>query len=306
MATGGHVGVSNAPENLIAGHVGVSGVPKKLIKGWIGDENNVPKLFYTGVSHGEDVITSSGTWTVPTGVTKIDIFCVGGSGGNCFPSRYEGSSGSYDTQSGYGNDYDEWRDYYAWGGSGYTSTALQVLVTPGETLVVSTGGKGSDGSGKVIISGETTAKYDAGRGGTSSVNRGATVLCSAQGGYPAATPADASSSVPGSSDTTVTKGGNGGSGGRSAGLYFRKYNWQSDVFVSPSWARRVNGTNGSNGGNATASGEYENFYNGSTSSWSVSSSNLATGQGSTTRAFGEQGGTLYDNFGEGGTVIIRW
>ena len=326
MATGGHVGgTSNVPKNLIGGWVGGdSNAPKKLLKGWIGDEGNVPKLFFSGEIHGEVVFTESDTWVVPVGVTKIDIFCVGGAGGCCAPSAWEKISGGgysdfYLKQNLYGIDHenegtvgaDSWNiNCGAWGGSGYTTTQLQVTVTPGETLTISVGSYGGDGNGKHVVDGET---YDnaqaAGRGGTSSVKRGTTSLCAANGGYGASTPTEATSTSPGSGATTVTKGGNGGSGGRSAGLCSLYLNYSQDEYASPSWSRDVRGLNGSDGGNGSAedgTGKYNNWYSGSSTNWSVGSSNFASGQGSTTKAFGEAGGVLYDNFGEAGTVIIRW
>lgn len=305
----GTVGLpNNVRGNIIGGWVGIGSGKAKLIGGWVGDSSNHPKQIYsTETSHGEKVFTASETWTVPLGVTKIDIFCIGGAGGSCEPSRCYQSGSTYDYEGGYGQDDNTSETIQAIGGSGYTKTVLQASVTPGETLAVSVGTRGNDGAGREVFDGTTDrTSYAATRGGTSSVYRGSTSLCSADGGYPASTPNPASTSAPSSSDTTVTKGGNGGSGGRSAGLYAWRYNYNTGAYVSPSWARRVHGTNGSNGGNATANGEYENLVNGRTSSWSISSSNLATGQGSTTKTFGEQGGTLYDNFGESGTVIIRW
>lgn len=307
----GTVGLpNNVRGNIIGGWVGINGGKAKLIGGWVGDSSNHPKQIYsTETSHGEKVFTASDTWEVPSGVTKIDIFCVGGAGGNCERSYCYAEHGSLvDSESGYGVDYElDGQEALTYGGSGYTHTESQVTVTPGETLVVSVGSVGSRGHGREYYNGTTQRTSQAATdGGASGVYRGSTALCTAAGGKKASTPNPASSSTPGSSETTVTKGGNGGSGGKSTGLYYWKYNYNTSAYVSPSWARRVNGANGSDGGNATASGVYENFYNGQSYSWTVASSSLATGQGTTTKAFGESGGTQYDNFGEDGTVIIRW
>jgi len=39
------------------------------------------------------VFTSSTTWTVPVGVTSVDVFCVGGGGGGAFSSNHTYSLG---------------------------------------------------------------------------------------------------------------------------------------------------------------------------------------------------------------------
>lgn len=301
---------NNIPKDMVGAWIGnASNVPKKILNMWIGDASNQPKLFYTAETpHGQQVFTSSDTFTVPSGVSKIDIFCVGGAGGCCDESYcYTEHGNLIDSQSGYGEDFDISGGNLTYGGSGYTHTESQVAVTAGETLIVTVGSVGSRGCGRSVTNGTTDRTSQAASdGGTSGVYRGSTALCTATGGKKASTPNPSSSSTPQESDTTVTKGGNGGSGGKSTGLYYWKYNYNTSAYVSPSWARRVRGTNGSNGGNATANGQYENFYSGQTYSWTVPSSSLATGQGSTTKAFGESSGTLYDNFGESGTVIIRW
>ena len=313
MSSGGVVGLSNnARGKLIGGWVGINGSKAKLIKGWVGDENNKPKLIYTAeVVHGEQVFTSSGTFTVPSGVSKIDIFCVGGAGGNCDKSYYEATSGNTYLYNGMGGDHasstSDCHPAIAQGGSGYTHTEMQVSVSSGETLTVAIGAKGTDGTGRQYEDGTVIkSASDATDGGTSGVYRGATTLCSASGGKKASSPLTATSSTPSSGDTTVTKGGDGGSGGRSAGLWSRKENATTWDEMSPSWSRDVHGFNGYDGGNATAYGQYENYYNGQSYSWTVNSSSLASGQGTTTKAFGESGGTQYDNFGSSGTVIIRW
>lgn len=75
---------------------------------------------------GQQIFTSSGTFTVPAGVTTIDVFLVGGGGG----------SGT-DTSTGYGG-----------AGGGYTHTE-RLTVTPGAqaSVIVGAGGVGgNDGS----------------------------------------------------------------------------------------------------------------------------------------------------------------
>ena len=87
---------------------------------------------------------SSSTFTVPKGVKKIDVFCVGGGGGG-------GTQGGYmytlPTSSGP-------EEYYTniWGGGGggggYTNTMKNVAVTPGQQLSVVVGAGGAGGTTK--------------------------------------------------------------------------------------------------------------------------------------------------------------
>ena len=62
-------------------HVGVNGIPKECSDIYVG-VNGTPKSCYSGVKPGETIFTSSSTFTVPKGVKKIDVFCVGGGGGD--------------------------------------------------------------------------------------------------------------------------------------------------------------------------------------------------------------------------------
>ncbi len=76
----------------------------------------------------KNYITTSGTWTVPKGVTEVDLFLVGG-----------GASGARERGGG--------------GGSGYTETYLNVTVTPEDVINVTIGAGGvgitSNGVGNV-------------------------------------------------------------------------------------------------------------------------------------------------------------
>lgn len=84
---------------------------------------------------GEQIFTTVSTgstdsdlqyWTIPTGVTSINIYAVGGGGG--------GSSGRYSAGSGGGG-----------GGGGYVSVT-NLTVTPGEQLVFLIGARGAGGT----------------------------------------------------------------------------------------------------------------------------------------------------------------
>ena len=110
------------------------------------------------------------------------------------------------------------------------------------------------------------------RGGTSSVAAGVTTLVSAAGGYG------------GVSGTRRRSGGNGGSGG-GGGSY------GSDGTSGHHPRGGLGGSDGANGKNATDS--TQSSYNGYG----------GTGQGTTTRAFGESTGEIFAGGGNGGNYI---
>ena len=129
-------------------------------------------------------ITSSRNYTIPSGYTSVDIFCVGGGGGG--GRGQDGTS----TTAGYGG---------GGGGGGYTKTVKNVAVSTGQVLscVIGDGGYANSASGIR-------------NGGTSSVSRSGTVLCSADGGV-----------SPTYKGYTGQKGGSGGGeGGANNSSYF--------------------------------------------------------------------------------------
>lgn len=88
---------------------------------------------------GQQVFTSSGTFSVPTSVRTIDIFCVGG-----------GASGEYRSSSG--------SKQGDGGGSGYTTTVKSYSVTPGSTFAVTIGaGAGASTAGTTTRNGSATS-----------------------------------------------------------------------------------------------------------------------------------------------------
>ena len=194
------------------------------------DPSSVKNAVYTTV--GPSLVTIAGTqdYVIPDGFTSADIFCVGGGGAG-------------------GNGYRYTSNAYQQGGGGYTATVYNIGVAAGQVLncVVGAGGA-PNGS----LSG------NGGTGGTTSVSRSGTVLCTANGGG-------------GGYNASLGEGGPGGSGGGTGG-----YN---DLDSRP-YIRAGEGGK-SDGGGASS-------YN--------------TGQGRTTRAFGEAGNTLYAGGGGGGGV----
>ena len=132
----------------------------------------------TKAAAGSKTFTSSGTFTVPAGVTSIDIFCVGGGA----------SGGSIATPSGGG------KRFTGGGGSGKTATKKAYTVTPGSSFTVTIGAGGSTY--------QPTGYTDytaAGSGGTTSFGS----VISASGGVGSA--------------SNSSSGANGGSGGGSRG-----------------------------------------------------------------------------------------
>lgn len=140
------------------------------------DSSSVKNATYTVV--GPTVITITGTqdYVIPEGFTSADIFCVGGGGA--------GGAGYWYTSMQY-------QEGGGGGGGGYTSTAFNIGVVAGQVLNCVIGAGGSP----------TTAINIPGHaGGTTSVSRSGSVLCTANGGN-------------GGGGANSNNGGSGGSGG---------------------------------------------------------------------------------------------
>ena len=92
---------------------------------------------------GQQIFTNSGNFTIPAGVTAIDVFLVGGGGGS-------------------GNEYNT-----GWGGSGggYTLTEKKLAVTPGTTasVLIGAGGVGVDGGATTFTIGSKTLTANGGK-----------------------------------------------------------------------------------------------------------------------------------------------
>lgn len=184
---------------------------------------------------GQQVLTSSGTFTVPAGVRSIDVFLVGGGGG--------GGAGEYSGSS----------PYYSGGGagSGYTNTIKSIAVTPGLACPYTVGAGGAGGTGNA---------GNGRSGGVSSITINGTSY-SANGG---------------NGNGTGASGGKGGSGGGGSSEY------------KPGSGGN-GGSNGSDGGYGTSSNGKPN-----------TGGKGGSGQGTTTRAFGENSNTLYAGGGGAG------
>lgn len=174
-------------------------------------------------NNGESVFTSSGVFTVPENIRKLNVFIVGGGG----PGR-AGQSGG--------------------GGGGYTATE-KLNVQPLDEIIVSIG----SGGGATY----TSSGFNYTNGSSTSVGG-----ISVSGGYA------------GSSE----RGGNGGSGGGGGGY------------------AKAGGSGGSDGGNG---GDSQKAITTLTNITGWTDTFGGTGQGTTTRAFGESDGTLYAGGGGG-------
>lgn len=225
----------------------------------------------------ESIITSTSTWTVPSGVTSISIFCVGGGGG---------AGGSYHKNTTYGTDssgntyYDVISGAGASGAGGYTSTVKNITVTPGEILTITIGAGGSGGKGYYYYQGSSngnTSRTAGSRGGTTSVtNSSGTVLCSAAGGY--------GGNAYGSTSCVTYAGAAGGSGsGAVAGGAWG--------YTSSNGNFQTTGTNGSDGINGSSGGSSATYLSSQTASG-------GSGQGTTTYPFGLTTATLYASAGK--------
>lgn len=143
-------------------------------------DSNVTSSTVSGHPIGQQNFTSSGTFTVPTGVTSVDIVAVGAGGG--------GGSSDKDDETGGG------------GGGGALAYVNTVSTTPGESLTVTVGTGGAGGAG----GGDNGAA-----GNASSVSRSGTILVQANGGG-----GGQHIGAGGAGGTVVTgTGGAGGAGG---------------------------------------------------------------------------------------------
>lgn len=216
------------PETVLKGYKGYDATGKPFVGTYVptgGDSETTYEV--------EEILTS-GTFTVPAGVTSIDVHLVGGGAGG--PTTPNGVYGKTDTIIDEG---------YIGGGSGYTKTVTLDVVS-GETLDVTVGNGGAAGAD----------------GEASIIKRGSTILAQADGGK---------------------TDGSGGSGGGAAG-YVYAAGTQGFLVV----AGGSGGTDGNDG---------KTIY-----STAATFSLGGSGQGSTTRDFGESTGTLRCKGGAGSNV----
>ena len=87
----------------------------------------------------QQTFTTSGTFTVPAGATKMAVFALGGGSGGGLGNANSSTSGMYGTYTDFGS-----------GGNGGTSSAIagfkEISVTPAETFTVTIGAGGASNS----------------------------------------------------------------------------------------------------------------------------------------------------------------
>lgn len=234
-----YVGSNDSCKEISTMYMGNENTIKEVAEGYILDSNgNVSQVYSNAPDPGQQMFTSSGTFTVPKGVKSVDVFLVGG-----------GGSGGTSSSSGFNSE----KHYAAGGGGGggYTKTIKGISVTPGQSHSIVVAAGASKPSGSVL--GGT-------QGGTSSAFNN-----NAVGGY-------CGTLYSGDNNAQYSKHSNGGSGGGSPTITHA-----GSVFT---WLWYAGNDGASNGGSCATFG--------------------GSGQGTTTRAFGESSGTLYSGGGGGG------
>ena len=148
--------------------------------------NGSNKVLYANltipVPSGSQTFKSSGTFTVPAGVTRVTVFCVGGGAGSIDHYSFVNSSGN-GVYKGSGG-----------GGGGYTKTAT-ITVSPGQRISYTVGAGGA-----------RATRANANAGGTTTFSS-----CSASGGKGARYATNNLGSDSGG------EGGSGGGGGQGVG-----------------------------------------------------------------------------------------
>jgi len=86
------------------------------------------------------LFTTSGTWTAPTGVTRVRVWCIGGGGGGAFNNSCSGNG--------------------AYGGGGGTAVGVYTVVPgTGYTVTIGAGGAGATAATNVIGSAGGTTSF---------------------------------------------------------------------------------------------------------------------------------------------------
>ena len=232
-------------------------------------------------TEGIVTFTSSGSWTVPEGISYIDIFAVGGGGGGDGGNHtWAGDDTGYvDTSASSG------------GGSGYTQTIKNRSVTMGNILAINIGA-----GGNYTFSGSHgTAIYNGDKGKATSVSlNGTTILTANPGG-------GGSGTRGGSGGSGGGKSGNGGSDGSDGKR--RDGTSSSGVGIGQHTTTRafgeISGTlyAGGGGGSASAGGAG----GGGSGYGGYGSSGTGGGGGSA-----PPGGIYAGGYGGSGVVLIRW
>lgn len=220
LTAGTGVSVTNGVGSVTLANTGVTslvagtGISVSGATGAVTVTNTVAP--FAGIS--SQIFTSSGTFTIPSGITKLKVSVAGGGGGGTGQTSYFDGSGGFNDPATAGT---------------FAGAAIKYLtgLTPSATLTITIGGGGSAGG-----SGGTSST--GGAGGTSSVASG--------------TQAISTISATGGGSSTFSAGiFSGGGGGTSSGgdiSYFARTN------QGPSLFSYLNGTGRGGGGNGSAAG----------------------------------------------------
>jgi uncharacterized protein YjdB len=182
-----------------------------------------------GLLPWKKVFNSSTTWTVPTGVTSVDVFLVGGGGGGANTCNMNGQ-------------------YAAGGSSGFTKTVLAVAVTPGQQITIEVG---AGGTGVTSTNGTAPAYYAGGVGGYSRFNNDNNIK--ALGGGSSATLTYAGTGGSGGGAGINQGGGSGGSDGSNAygtgqGTTTKEFGESTGTLYAGGGGGGLYNTTGANGG----------------------------------------------------------
>ncbi len=244
------------------------------------------------VVHGQQVFTSSGTFTVPTGITSIDLFGVGGGcGGHAYRTNADESDG-----------------IAGGGGGGYTTTVRNLSVAPGQVLNINIG---AGGAGGIVPSRKPWDPLKASSGGSTTISRNGAELLTAAGGQSYAPwGINAPSTIYGSNGgsggggggrSITAHGGSDGSDGQGAASYVgkgqhtttRAFAESSNTLYAGGGGCGAQSRSGGNGG-AGGGGNGQSYSNYGT----AGVAGTGGGGGGGVNASGSPGG--------GGIVIIRW
>ncbi len=230
--------------------------------------------------------TQNGTYTIPTGYSKMDAFAVGGGGGaNSANADYEGNGG----------------------GGGYTGVVYGVSISPGESISIGVG------AGNIYSSSSITGTS---RGGTSFVSRASGKILEALGGWHGDSDSYSNSSDGGSGGgagidqgsrgkISGNGGSNGGNGGTTSGGSSSGNNGHGQGTTTKSWGNGTLYAGGGGGGNRY--GPYNGYSPGTGGAGGGGNGAMGGGAGANGAANtggGAGGGSLKGGGGTGGSGIV--
>lgn len=237
--------------------------------------------FYSGYSsatcatnaQGSKTFTASGTFTVPSNVNTIDVFCVGGGGGNTSKYRCGGGGGGYTAYKtkisvSAGTTYTVTIGAGGTAGTGGTTSFGSLVSATGGTSDTSSGGDGGSGGGSSMAAGHN-ANYFGLTGGSNGGNGGGLTDTSANKYKYAGIGQGTTTRAFGESSGTLYAGGGGGNnystyvgyaggsggGGKGAGTSYT----DSSKRV-PAVAGTANTGGGGGGGTFSQDGEGDDCY----------------------------------------------